>query len=131
LQPQTEQAAAVLRWFAAMAMHLEPERTVDFLPHIFGPLFRILDDEGLKGAKLEELKTLATEVQDVIQSRVGTTRYASAYTSVRQRALEKRRERKTAKLMQGIADPEKAAKRKARDNLKKHDARKRKSNAFA
>jgi len=50
---------------------------------------------------------------------------------VRQRALEKRRERKTAKLMQGIADPEKAAKRKARDNLKKHDARKRKSNAFA
>lgn len=44
----------MLRWFAAMATHLDGERIESFLPHIIGPIFRIVDDDALKGPKLGE-----------------------------------------------------------------------------
>lgn len=157
-----------------MANSLEGDRVASFLPHIIGPISRIVDDDTLKGAKLgewtgidvsleqpsdvvftplEELKALAVEVSELIQKRVGTTRWASAYSIVQRRTIEKRRERKTARLMQvsaaswleallrlltlasfctqGITNPEAAMKRKASHNAKAHQSRKRKAAAYA
>lgn len=47
-----------------------------------------------------ELKTLAIELQDLVQSKVGTTKFSNAYNRIRQGVLGVRRERKTARAMQ-------------------------------
>jgi U3 small nucleolar RNA-associated protein 20 len=49
---------------------------------------------------LDELKTLAIEVQELIQSKVGTTKFAEVYSRIRQNVLGVRRERKTARAVQ-------------------------------
>lgn len=48
----------------------------------------------------DELKTLAIELQDLIQSKVGTTKFSSVYNTIRQNALSVRRERKTQRAIQ-------------------------------
>lgn len=131
---------AILRWFAAMAQNLKPASRVEtFLPYIIVPLFRIMDEHvttrrkapGAEEDGNESLKTLASEVQDFIQEKVGTTTYAAIYSSVRSRALEIRRKRKADRLMRGIEDPEGEAKRKRERNEAKHQSRKRKNCEFA
>jgi len=49
---------------------------------------------------LDELKTLAIELQDLVQSKVGTTKFSTAYSRIRQSVLSVRRERRTARVMQ-------------------------------
>jgi hypothetical protein len=48
----------------------------------------------------DELKTLAVELQDLLQSKVGTTKFANAYSRIRQSVLSVRRDRRTARVMQ-------------------------------
>ncbi|PWN21850.1 hypothetical protein BCV69DRAFT_281764 [Microstroma glucosiphilum] len=127
----TESSTAILRWFAAMAQHLSVSRLQTFLPHIVTPLFRLMDDETLRGPRVEALKTLASEVQELLTEKVGTTNYAAVYSRVRSRALDRRRERRNKRLLQGVADPEGAAKRKEKRNEGKHESRKRKNRVFA
>ncbi|PWN44412.1 hypothetical protein IE81DRAFT_310637 [Ceraceosorus guamensis] len=130
-EPQINRAASVLRWFAAMATQLESSRIEPFLSHMIGPIFRILDDESLKADRFDELKSLAMEVQELLQAQLGATRYAAVHSRIKQAILEKRRERKTARLMQGISNPEAATARRAKENTKKHESRKRKNAKFA
>ncbi|CEH17868.1 DRIM (Down-regulated in metastasis)-like proteins [Ceraceosorus bombacis] len=130
-EPQINRAASVLRWFAAMATQLESSRIEPFLSHMIGPIFRILDDESLKADRFDELKSLAMEVQELLQAQLGATRYAAVHSRIKQAILEKRRERKTARLMQGISNPEAATARRAKENAKKHESRKRKNAKFA
>ncbi|CAO1637187.1 unnamed protein product [Parajaminaea phylloscopi] len=131
---------AILRWFAAMAQTLDPPSRVEaFLPHIITPLFRILDADvttrrqapGADEHAAENLQTLASEVQDLVQEKVGTSAYSSVYSSIRSRAMEKRRQRKTDRLMRGIENPEREAERKRERNEAKHQSRKRKNRGFA
>lgn len=128
---------AILRWFAAMAQFLPKERLATFLPHIVTPIFRLLDEDTIKigqHASLDELKTLASEVQDLLTDIVGSTAYSAAFSAVRSKALEKRRQRKTDRLMKGVvasADPEAEAKRREKRNQAKHQSRKRKNEGFA
>ncbi|CAD6980836.1 unnamed protein product [Tilletia controversa] len=121
------QPTAILRWFAAMASSLDVEVVKAFLPHMLTPIFYITDDTTLRGNEIEELKGLATEVQTMIQEKVGANTFSQAYSRIRQRALTKRRERKTAKLMTTISRPAAAAQRKSKVNARKHDSRKRKA----
>ena len=51
-------------------------------------------------ALLDELKTLATELQDLLQNKVGATAFSEVYNRIRQNVLGVRRERKTARVMQ-------------------------------
>ena len=58
---------------------------------------------SLRGITLllpDELKTLAVELQDLVQKEVGTTKFANVYNRIRQGVLGVRRERKTARVMQ-------------------------------
>jgi U3 small nucleolar RNA-associated protein 20 len=80
---------------------------------------------------IDELKTLATELQDLVQSKVGTTKFSTTYNQIRQSALGVRRERKTAKVLQVMTNPEAAAKRKLQRNSIKRESRKRKDRGFA
>ena len=49
---------------------------------------------------VDELKTLAVELQELIQGKVGTTKFAEVYSRIRQNAVAVRRERKTARAVQ-------------------------------
>lgn len=159
-----------------MVTHTDVEVAKAFLPHMLTPIFYITDDSTIRSDQIgkcrllplkgfvqsvtnagplhiltEELKGLATEVQTLIQQKVGATTFAQVYSGIRQRALAKRRERKTAKLMtvsphfsaaveealysfasrrsllQTISRREAAAQRKSKVNARKHDSRKRKA----
>lgn len=48
----------------------------------------------------EELKILAIELQDLIQAKVGTTKFANTYSKIRQGVLTVRRDRKTSRVTQ-------------------------------
>lgn len=74
---------------------------------------------------------MATELQDLIQTKVGTTKFSTTYNQIRQSVLGVQRERRAAKVMQVATNPEAAAKRKLQRNVMKKDSRKRKDRGFA
>lgn len=78
----------------------------------------------------EELKTTATELQDLVQAKVGTTKFATVYNQIRQSVLGVRRERKNTRVLQATTNPEASAKRKMQRNVIKKDSRKRKERGF-
>ena len=78
----------------------------------------------------EELKTTAIELQDLVQGKVGTTKFSIVYNKIRQGALEVRRDRKVARVLQATTNPEAAAKRKIQKNVIKKENRKRKERGF-
>lgn len=126
-----QQPLAAIRWFAAMASHMEATRLEKFLIHILTPVYRLREDETIRDSQMDELKVLATELQDLVQSKVGTTKFSTTYNQIRQSALGIRRERKTAKVLQVMTNPEAAAKRKLQRNSVKRESRKRKDREFA
>jgi U3 small nucleolar RNA-associated protein 20 len=80
---------------------------------------------------IDELKTLAAELQDLVQSKVGTTKFSVTYNQIRQSVLGIRRERKVTRALQFTTNPEAVAKRKLQRNLIKKENRKRKHRGFA
>lgn len=74
---------------------------------------------------------LATELQGLVQTKVGTTKFSTIYNQIRQSVLGVRRDRKAAKAMQVTTNPEAAAKRKTQRNAVKKESRKRKDRGFA
>ncbi|KAF8206463.1 armadillo-type protein [Mycena galopus ATCC 62051] len=78
---------AVLRWFAAMAAHMDAERLEKFLVHILTPTYRLAEDDTIRDPQMDELKTLCIELQDLVQSKVGTTKFSAAYNQIRQACL--------------------------------------------
>ncbi|KAG5635562.1 hypothetical protein H0H81_010863 [Sphagnurus paluster] len=121
-----QQPLATLRWFAAMTSHMDAERLSQFLVHILTPLYRILEEDTIQDTQMEELKTLATELQDLLQGKVGTSKFSTVYTQIRQSVLGVRRERKATRAMQAIVNPEAAAKRKMQRHVVKKESKKRK-----
>ena len=49
---------------------------------------------------MEEVKTVAVELQDLLQAKVGTTKFSEVYNRVRQGVMSVRRERKSARAVQ-------------------------------
>ncbi|PBK92675.1 hypothetical protein ARMGADRAFT_967204 [Armillaria gallica] len=125
------QPLSVLRWFAAMASFLEPKRLEMFLVHILSPVYRIIEDDTIRDQQMDELKTLATELQDLVQSRVGPAAFSTIYNQIRQGVLGVRRERKAVRALQVATNPEMAYKQKLQKNIMKKDSRKRKGDMFS
>ena len=117
---------AVLKWFAAIATQLPPTTLCAFLVHMLSPIQRVVEDEQAP----EDLRTLASEVQDLVQERVGPTAFTHAYAHVRQKIVARRHERRHARVLESIADPERGAARRAARNAAKHESRKRKNASF-
>lgn len=80
---------------------------------------------------LAELKNLAIELQDLVQHKVGATKFSGCYNQIRQGALGIQRERKATRALQATTQPELVARRKHQHNLVKKESRKRKSSSFA
>lgn len=93
--------------------------------------YSILFKVSILTYSVEELKATAVELQDLVQSKVGTTKFSLVYNQIRQSALTIRRKRKVDKALQATTNPEAAAKRKIQRNLIKKDSRKRKDPGFS
>ncbi|KAG6885913.1 hypothetical protein C0993_007931 [Termitomyces sp. T159_Od127] len=126
-----QQPLAVLRWFAAMTSYMEESDLEKFLVHILTPLYRLLEEDAIRDSQMDELKTLATELQDLLQGKVGATKFSTTYNQIRQGVLEVRRGRKTARTIQAVTNPEAAARRKMYRNVVKKESKKRKDRGFA
>ncbi|KAF5369329.1 hypothetical protein D9758_002677 [Tetrapyrgos nigripes] len=124
------QPLSVIRWFAAMASHLEADVLGRFLVHILSPIYRVTEDDTIHDPKMGELKDLSTELQDLIQSKVGTTKFTQVYTQIRQGVAKVRRERKEARVLQVATNPQAAASRKMHKNAVKKESKKRKNREF-
>ncbi|SCZ90492.1 BZ3500_MvSof-1268-A1-R1_Chr1-3g02022 [Microbotryum saponariae] len=136
------QPSSILRWFAAVISHLDKTHLERFLVQMATPIFRISEDPNAQDPQMVELQNLAREVQELLQSKVGTTMYSNVHTTIRQRAAERRNERKTAMALQvssskrwlasgAINNPELDAQRKAKRSEQKTRQKKRKNAAFA
>ncbi|KAI0302300.1 armadillo-type protein [Multifurca ochricompacta] len=126
-----EQPAAIFRFFAAMANYMEGPQLEGFLMHILSPIYRITEDDAIGDQHMDELKTTAIELQDLVQRKVGTTKFASTYNKIRQGVLEIQRERRTARVTKFATHPEAAARRKQQRSATKRESRKRKNVTFA
>ncbi|KAI9465208.1 armadillo-type protein [Lactarius psammicola] len=126
-----EQPAAILRFFAAMANYMEAPQLEGFLMHILSPLYRITEDDSIRDQRMVELKATAVELQDLVQQKVGTTKFAVTYNKIRQTVLGVQRERRTARAVKSATNPEAAARRKQQRSATKKESRKRKGAMFA
>lgn len=122
---------SILRFFAAMASHMEATQLERFLTHILTPVYRITEDDTIRDAGMGELKVTATELLDLLQNKVGTTVFANTYNRIRQGASSIQQERRVARATKATTNPEAAAKRKLARNVGKKESRKRKNRAFA
>ncbi|KDQ28426.1 hypothetical protein PLEOSDRAFT_1077268 [Pleurotus ostreatus PC15] len=126
----TQQPLAILKWFAAMTSHLDADTLERFLVHILTPMYRIQNEDTIRDEKLEELKTVASELQDLVQSKVGVTKFSTIYQQIRQGALDVRRDRKATRAIQATIHPDLAAKRRNQRNIVKKESKKRKTQSF-
>lgn len=70
-------------------------------------------------------------MQELLQLKVGTTAYSTVHTTIRQKAAERRNQRKTEAALKAITDPEEAAQLKAKRAEQKTRQKKRKATAAA
>ncbi|KAI0832589.1 hypothetical protein BC628DRAFT_1347439 [Trametes gibbosa] len=126
----SQQPTAILKWFAAMVAYMQATDVERFLMHVLSPVYRIVEEDTIRDAQMDELKTLAVELQDLVQSKVGTTKFANVYNSIRQKVLTVRRDRRTARVIQTTTNPAAAASRKIHRNVAKKESRKRKNDMF-
>lgn len=107
-----------------MINYLEVEALKRFLVQIVTPIYRIIEDpnaqdpqmgqslfsltllNGIESKLIKlykiavEIQTLAQEVQELLQNKIGVTAYSTIHTTIRQKAAIKRNERKTATALQ-------------------------------
>ncbi|ODQ63100.1 hypothetical protein NADFUDRAFT_44383 [Nadsonia fulvescens var. elongata DSM 6958] len=70
-----------------------------------------------------DLKDMADEALNMIQTKIGTTEYLHAYNNVKMIITERRIERKQKRARQAISQPDVHARRKIRKNVKKREGR--------
>ncbi|ORY25251.1 hypothetical protein BCR39DRAFT_485643 [Naematelia encephala] len=127
---------SVLRFFAGVFEALDVDQAKHFLPHILSPVYRILDEGGDltsadSGAGVDELKQLALEVRDFVQTKVGATSFSTAWEALRRKVGEKREGRKAERTRLAVSDPKKWAGRKEKRGVMKKESKKRKVKSFS
>jgi U3 small nucleolar RNA-associated protein 20 len=134
-----------LQWLAAMTQVIESDYLIQIATVVITPLYNLVelpDASETKGTSLFsnshgfpvstnsnnplDLKSTSLEILSMLQTKIGTTEYVKAYTTVRQFVQERRMERKQKRAIELVAEPEVAAKRKSRKNERKKTVRKEK-----
>ncbi|KAJ7066948.1 armadillo-type protein [Mycena amicta] len=123
----SQQPMAILRWFAAMAAYMDEAKLDLFLVHILTPVYRITEDDTIRDSQMLEMKTLSVELRDLVQTKVGPTKFSAVYNRIRQGVLGTQRERRATRVLQATVNPEAAARRKQQRNVIKKESRKRKA----
>lgn len=104
---------------------MSPDDVKEITQLLIAPLYNLT--ELPDGHTMKPLKSTALEILEMLQQKVGTTEYASAYSVVRQVVAEKRLARRHKRKIEAVVDPERAAGRKARKHERKREVRKEKS----
>ncbi|KAF9584653.1 U3 snoRNP protein [Lunasporangiospora selenospora] len=125
------QQTCIFQCMAAISTHIPPHEIKGYLIPIIAPIYRIVNDETAKGAEMEEVKKLGSEVLDLVQKRAGTTDYFQVYNKIRQQVQEVRRERRKKRVMQAMNDPEAHARRRVQKNEMKSRKRQQRNKEFA
>ncbi|CAG8442214.1 6253_t:CDS:10 [Scutellospora calospora] len=95
------QRTSIYQWLAAMVTYMSPNDLVlSYLLFIISPIYRLTNDETIKGQNIDNLKQLGKEVLDLLQKRIGTTQYHIAYNKIRQQIFDVRRERKHKRVIE-------------------------------
>ncbi|GAA5834879.1 hypothetical protein JCM11251_002051 [Rhodosporidiobolus azoricus] len=127
----SRQPASILRWFAAVISFLDVAALQRFVMQMAIPIFRISEDPNAQDPQMAELQTLAREVQELLQTKIGVTQYSAIHNQIRQKAAERRNERKQAAALQVLNDPAVDAQRREKRAALKKAQKKRKVAAFA
>ncbi|KAF0294971.1 Small subunit processome component 20 [Amphibalanus amphitrite] len=117
----TLRRCSVFKWMAAVAMSLDSQ-LAPFLHLLLPPLVREITDPS---APLE-LKTLATEVTDLMKRSVGVETFTAAYTRAQLVLSQRKAERRIQRKQQLVTNPVKTARMKMQKHIKKRAAKKRK-----
>ncbi|KAL4434124.1 hypothetical protein ABPG75_000565 [Micractinium tetrahymenae] len=111
------QRGVALRFIAAAATRLGPQRALPFLPLLMRPLYRITEP-GASGNP-PDVTTLADEIVAHLRGLVGGDAMLAGYNAAREAVRRQRGERKKKAALQTMVDPEAAAKRKIRKQQRK------------
>ncbi|KAI9030419.1 armadillo-type protein [Hyaloraphidium curvatum] len=120
------QRASIYRWFAALATAVDLAAEESYAMPVVAALYHGIQSETGRGKDIDQLKATAQEVMDLVQAQIGTEAYLRTYNKVHLLASEKRQERKEAKAILAVADPQSASKRKMQRNEAKQQSKKRK-----
>lgn len=93
-----------------MVSYMDADALGRYLVHILTPVYQLLNDDTVRDTdmgtsldlhnclllktRLDDIKAAAQELQDMIQTKVGTTTFTTVYSQIRQGNLAVRRERK-------------------------------------
>lgn len=110
------------KWTAALAMSLNAASVITLLPHVLPPLQR----EIVATTQDESLKNLAQEVLDLLKKQVGVPEFTAAFAKCHKWRQDKRDRKKRDNAAVAVTNPDIAARKKIRHNLKKRVAAKRK-----
>lgn len=113
-----------LQFLAAMIQVIDAEDVVPITTTLIMPLYNLV--ELPDASETKDLKSVSQEILAMLSTKIGTTEYAKAYNTVRQRVQERRQERRNKRKVEMVAEPEMAAKRKERKHERKREVRKEK-----
>ncbi|WWD16787.1 hypothetical protein CI109_101219 [Kwoniella shandongensis] len=126
---------SILRFFAGVYEALDPQQAKGFLIHILSPVYRILDEGGDLGtvddSQIDELRQLATQIREFVQTKVGPTPFSIVWEKLRKATQSKREGRREDRVRMAVADPEKWAERKSKKVERGKEGKKRKIKAYA
>ncbi|XP_056312047.1 small subunit processome component 20 homolog [Danio aesculapii] len=114
----------VFKFLGAIAVDLGKERLGPYLTTIIAPLYRELD--STYADQDPTLKNLAQELIELLKKLVGLEKFSLAFAAVQKEATQRRASRKKVKALQAVVNPDIAAKKKVKKQLKKNEAKKRK-----
>ncbi|XDV24664.1 hypothetical protein PO909_028779 [Leuciscus waleckii] len=114
----------VFKFLGAIAVDLGKDRLGPYLTTIIAPLYRELD--STYADQDPTLKNLAQELIDLLKKMVGLQQFSLAFAAVQKEAAQRRASRKKVKAVQAVVNPDLAARKKVKKQLKKNEAKKRK-----
>ena len=120
---------SVFKFYAALATSCDPEHSTPYLELMIDAIDRAIreannlssDNQGENDPAI----ALPKDVLQVLEDRCGTEQFIQAYAEVNRKVREKRYKRKQDIASEAVHDPEAAANRKIKKNLREKERRKR------
>ncbi|GAA94920.1 uncharacterized protein L969DRAFT_89878 [Mixia osmundae IAM 14324] len=127
----SREALSLLKLLAAIVQQLEPEALAAVLGDLVSPLYNLIEDGNTADPQVVEIQNLAIEFRELLQAKAGVSAVATAYSTVKQAAIDRRNQRKAAAAVAVVNDPETEARRREKRAAVRSVAKKRKAESYA
>ncbi|WRT65418.1 uncharacterized protein IL334_002361 [Kwoniella shivajii] len=125
---------SILRFFAGVYESLSAKQGKGYLMHILSPVYRILDEGGdlakTEDTQIEELRQLAMQIREFVQTKAGTSAFSSVWEKLRRATITKREGRREDRVKLAITNPVKFAERKSKKVIRGKEGKKRRNQTF-